>query len=1326
MTNTVAVKRGSRATGPELPEGEIELAEPPVLGEPASADFGSALAFLPMGLGSAVMAVGLSMGHGSPTTYMMSGMMGISMIAMSLTQLGQSGKERKRRMRAERRDYLRYLAQLRKQARDAAAEQRAAVCWDHPEPQDLWSLAMGPRLWERRASHDDFARVRVGLGSRRSALRFVPPETKPVEDLEPLTAISLRRFIKAHQTVEGMAVPVSLRSFSSVEFAGDGTAAYGTVRAILCQLAVFHSPDELRIAVLTDEQRRADWDWVKWLPHNAHPHAGDAAGALRLVATDHDALMELLGQEVSDRPDHDKSEAPSTSEPFVVIVAAGERIPPGSRLLGAGLRGVVLLDLTGAMTGGPKVLRLTTEKGRVTFPSGDSTASARADELSPAAAERLARYLAPMRTSGIVDLVDEPFENDFDLTALLGIRDPRAFDVTGQWRPRTPQHARLRVPLGVTEDGEVVELDFKESAQSGMGPHGLLIGATGSGKSELLRTLVLGLCATHSSEILNLVLVDFKGGATFLNMEKLPHTSAVITNLADELPLVDRMRDSLQGEVIRRQELLREAGYANLFDYEKARLGGARLAPMPSLLLIVDEFSELLSSKPEFIELFVMIGRVGRSLGVHLLLASQRLDEGSIHKVAGHLSYRIALRTFSSMESRSVIGITGAYELPSAPGHGYLKIDTTNLVRFKAAYVSGPCPQPQTHAATGDGPSGPVAEIVPFGLEQRPPLPAGPDAAGPSAGVPEPDGPEHDEEQSESSESLLDIMIDRLTDAGPPARQVWLPPLDESPSLDQLLPGIVPDPVRGMSAGDHPALGALKVPLGLVDRPYEQARELLVAELSGADGHVGIAGAPQTGKSTLLRSLILSLALTHTPEEVQFYCLDFGGGGLVSIAGLPHVGSVATRLERDRVLRTVEEITQVLETREELFTSMGLESMSAYRALRRSGQIDDPYGDVFFVVDGWATLRQDFDELEDRVADLAARGLSFGVHVVASAVRWSEIRPKQRDLMGTKLELRLGDSMESEVGTRQAAGVPSRPGRGLTSSGHHFLSTLPRLDGSSAIEDLTTATKAAAAEIETFWTGRSAPGVRLLPTSLPVDQLPPPDGDLRLCLGWDEKRLQPVWHDFEKLPHLMLFGDDATGKTNALRLAAKAITARYTPAEARILLADPGRQLLRDVPEEYRVGYAVGTEALAELAGSAAVSVSGRVPGPDIAPERLAQRDWWEGPRLFMLIDDYDLFATGSAMDNPMSSMVPLLSQAANIGLNIVVARSTSGAMRAMMDPLLRRMWELGTPALLFSYPKEEGKFIGEAKPRTLPPGRAQFVTRRGVGLLQTGLAAPS
>jgi S-DNA-T family DNA segregation ATPase FtsK/SpoIIIE len=1306
-----------------MPEGQIELAEPPVLGEPASTDFGSALMYLPMGLGAGAMVLMFSMRSAGPTTYMMSGMMGVAMVSMTLTQIGRSSGERRRKMRAERRDYLRYLAQKRLQARQAAAEQRAALLWDNPEPGDLWALARGSRLWERRPSHEDFARVRIGLGVRRAALEFMPPQTRPVEDLEPLCAVSLRRFTKAHQTVPDLPIPVALPRFTSVEFAGDGPSALALLRAMVAQLAVFHSPDELRIAVLGSDTGRAEWDWVKWLPHNAHRGEEDAAGPVRLAADDHDALLDLLGPEVRDRPDHDPTASPSVAEPFVVVIAQGVRLPESSRLLHGGLRNVVLLDATGAMTGGPKVLRLTTRGRRVQFPSGSDTVSATADALSTGQALTLARALAPMRTSGSVELPDRPLESDLELTTLLGIRDPWKFDVDAKWRPRQAQAARLTVPLGVTEDGEVVELDLKESAQGGMGPHGLLIGATGSGKSELLRTLVIGLAATHSSEVLNLVLVDFKGGATFLNMDRLPHTSAVITNLADEIQLVDRMRDSINGEMIRRQELLRESGYSSLFEYEKARAAGTELTPLPSLLIIVDEFSELLSAKPEFVDLFVSIGRLGRSLGVHLLLASQRLDESRIHKVEGHLSYRIALRTFSSMESRSVIGVSSAYELPSAPGNGYLKIDTTNLVRFKAAYVSGPAPEPVSAAEESIQQARASLEVQPFTLDRQGQL-LSERAEAALVALPEQPAPAEEAVGGQpSDESLLEVLVDRLEESGPPARQVWLPPLTASPSLDQLLPGIVPDPVRGMTAPDYPGLGGLRVPLGMVDRPYEQLRELLVADLSAADGHVGLAGAPQTGKSAALRTLILSLALTHTPEEVQFYCLDFGGGGLVSVSGLPHVGSVATRLERDRVLRTVAELTQLLERREQEFTARGLESMTAYRALRAQGAVDDPYGDVFLVVDGWFTLRQDYDDLEPKVMELAVRGLSFGIHLVASAVRWSEIRPRLRDMLGTKLELRLGDALESEVGPRVAATVPHQPGRGLTASSHHFLAALPRLDSSSEVADLTTATKAAVAEISTFWTGRTAPGVRLLPTKLPYEDLPPAEGDVRIALGWDEQRLEPVWHDFATTPHLMVFGDGETGKTNALRLVVKSITDRYTPDQARIIAADPGRGLLSVIPEEYRVGYVVDKDGLTALADNAAVSVGKRVPGTEISPEQLARRDWWSGPLLFALVDDYDLLAAGGAGSNsPLAPLLPLLSHGAHIGLHLVVSRSTSGAMRAMMDPLLRRLWELGNPALLLSYPKEEGKFLGEAKPRTLPAGRAQLVTRRNVRLVQTGL----
>ena len=197
--------------------------------------------------------------------------------------------------------------------------------------------------------------------------------------------------------------------------------------------------------------------------------------------------------------------------------------------------------------------------------------------------------------------------------------------------------------------------------------------------------------ATHSSAMLNFVLVDFKGGATFLGMEQAPHVAAVITNLADDLTQVTRMQDALAGEMNRRQELLRTAGnFANVKDYEKARDNGADLDPLPALFIVIDEFSELLAQKPEFIDLFVAIGRLGRSLQMHLLLASQRLEEGRLRGLESHLSYRIGLKTFSAGESRAVLGVPDAYELPPLPGSGYLKFDTMSMERFKAAYVSGP------------------------------------------------------------------------------------------------------------------------------------------------------------------------------------------------------------------------------------------------------------------------------------------------------------------------------------------------------------------------------------------------------------------------------------------------------------------------------------------------------------------------------------------------------------------------------------------------------------------------------------------------------------
>ncbi|WP_346072462.1 type VII secretion protein EccCb [Saccharopolyspora thermophila] len=925
-----------------------------------------------------------------------------------------------------------------------------------------------------------------------------------------------------------------------------------------------------------------------------------------------------------------------------------------------------------------------------------------------AAAAALARTIAPFRVGAAAD-TSEPLSTDYEITTLLGITDARTLAPAKLRAERSPWQ-RLRVPIGIASNGTPVELDIKESAEGGMGPHGMVIGATGSGKSELLRTLVLALAVTHSSEELNFVLVDFKGGAAFLGFEQLPHTSAVITNLVDELELVDRMQDALTGELLRRQELLRAAGnYASRRDYEKARRAGAPLEPMPALFVVVDEFSEMLVSKPEFIDVFAMIGRLGRSLGVHLLLASQRLDEGRISKVETNLSYRIGLRTFSAMESRSVIGVPDAYELPSNPGNGYLRSDTHTLTRFKAAYVSGPYRTPRRRQDRE------VIEtqLVPFTSANVPlkvrSLPAETNAA----------------DAEEAKQTVLDVLIERLRDQGPPAHQVWLPPLRVPATLDELLPPLLPDPELGVRAAER---DFLRVPVGLVDLPDKQRRDLLLADLAGAEGNVAVVGGPQSGKSTLLRTLISALSLTHSAAEVQFYCLDFGGGSLAGLSGLPHVGSIAGRLDRDRITRTVQEVVNLLGRREQLFQANNIDSMAAYRRFRAEGRFldEDPYGDVFLVVDGWYTIRHDFTELEEKFQLIAARGLSFGIHLVIGSARWADLRPWLRDVLGTRFELRLGDPVESEVNSRLAATVPSRAGCGITTTKQHFLTALPRIDGHPSTDDLTDAVLALAAAARGP-KAPAAPQVRLLPLELSVTELPAsetgPHGLPRVPLGVDDVTLGPLWHDFDETPHLMVFGDTETGKTNLLRHLTRSVITHYGPEQVRIMFADPRREHYDAVPHEYHIGYAVAADTFGNTVNEAAGLLTSRLPGPEISPDRLPKRDWWSGGRLFIVIDDYELLENG--MNSPLQPLVPLLPQGADIGFHLVIARSTSGASRAMMDPVIRRLWELGTPALLMSCPRDEGTFLGNVRPRTLPAGRAQHIDRRrAVRLVQTPQAA--
>ncbi|MFT4127165.1 MAG: type VII secretion protein EccCb, partial [Gordonia sp. (in: high G+C Gram-positive bacteria)] len=829
---------------------------------------------------------------------------------------------------------------------------------------------------------------------------------------------------------------------------------------------------------------------------------------------------------------------------------------------------------------------------------------------------------------------------------------------------------------------------------------------------------------------LNLVLVDFKGGATFLGLERAPHTSAIITNLEQELEMVDRMKDALSGELNRRQELLRAAGnLANVTEYERARAGGAPLAPLPALFVVVDEFSELLSQKPDFAELFVAIGRLGRSLHIHLLLASQRLEEGKLRGLDSHLSYRIGLKTFSANESRSVLGVPDAYHLPSVPGSAYLKCDAGDPVRFTTCYVSGPYRPPSAAGGTESRTRLPSAArtlvftALPVARSAADPAPvdAGGSLLDQAAALLAEVPPGVDDPPVAGVPTLLQTLVDRIAGWGPPAHEVWLPPLAESPTVDTL--------VGDRDFGAPAAPGDLRVPIGVVDRPFEQRRDIHVLDLAGAAGNIAIVGGPQSGKSTAVRTLICAAAVTHPPEQIQFYCLDFGGGSLTGIAGLPHVGSVAGRADMDAVRRTVAEVLAVIRAREERFTRAGIESMADYRRRRRvwhetgvpaaaDAFADDRHGDVFLVLDGVAVLRGELELLDDQINTIAAQGLSYGVHLVVTAARWGEIRPALRDLIGSRVELRLGDAMDSDIGRRAAALVPAgRPGRGLAPDGMHLLIGLPRLDGDPSPGTLPAAAAQAVDVLVGAYGDRRAVPVRKLGTSITTaevaDLVAAQGGVLaaqQVAIGVGELELAPVILDFRAQPHLLAFADVEHGKTTLLRTIVTGLIGTGTPEEVKIVLVDYRRTLLGVVGGDHLAGYASSGENAATMMTQLAAYLTDRLPPEDLTVEQLRDGSWWSGPHVYVIVDDYDMVAT--ATGNPLLPLVDLAAHGRDIGMHLILARRSGGLGRALFDPLIARCKDLSCDILLMSGDRDEGYISGRTRMQRLIPGRGELLSR--------------
>ena len=890
-------------------------------------------------------------------------------LASPLMLIGQWASDRRHGRASYKKamkEYRQRWAELDDVIAAARVTEEAQRRHDAPDPAEVLLTATGPRrrLWERRAGDDDVLRLRVGLADQPSRIEVVL-DKKAEYGAEP-PAVPADRDVP---------VTLSLADLGVVGIAGDAAASRGLARWLVTQAAALHSPRDLSIVILSDDPRAAEhWNWVRWLPHCVPGRGGPPQGAdcLALVGADPQTVTqrvaELAAQAAERMRNLSSAHAPGRPAgalPRTLMVLDGartlRRVPGMPQVLAtARMSGISAICIDDTERELPEECAAVVSwdaysPGYVTLRGGtDVPGLVLADQVGAGWADRAARALAPIRDISRED-GQAAIPSAARLLDLLGMPDPSASAVLGLWE----RYGRTTaVPIGVGANGPfVVDLRFD-------GPHALVAGTTGAGKSELLQTLIASLAAANRPDAMNFVLIDYKGGSAFKDCARLPHTVGMVSDLDGHL--TERALASLAAELKRREEILLHAGAKDIEDYWEAAARTRGLEPVPRLMLVIDEFASLVAELPDFVAGLVGIAQRGRSLGVHLVLATQRPAGVVSADIRANTNLRIALRVTDAAESMDVIDVPDAARIGrSTPGRCYVRSGASAPAAVQSARIGGRRPgarRGQSRAAR--------AVPVPWPVLGRPAPAAAPDGA--AAG-------------GDDMVTDLSVLVDAIAGAAErlgikKQRSPWLAPLPETITLDEVL--AVASPVA--PPGDVPP-----VTFGLTDVPARQERVPLALDLAHG-GHLVVAGAPRSGRSTVLRTLAGSVAATASPADVHIYGLDCGSGSLLPLTQLPHCGSVVSRDQTDRVERLIATLRAEITRRQQVLAASGFAGVAEQRAHTADPAERLPW--MLLLFDWWegyvaAFEQYDFGRLIEAMLQILREGPAVGLRAAVTTDR---------------------------------------------------------------------------------------------------------------------------------------------------------------------------------------------------------------------------------------------------------------------------------------------------------------------------------------------------
>lgn len=1015
--------------------------------------------------------------------------------------------------------YQDYIHSCEEKLAEIARNQRETALYTAPAPADCLRLArqVERRLWERTAGDQDFLSLRVGLGEEPLNADVRTPKVGFVLEEETFTRTP-QQLAEQYKTVTGMPVLCDLRRFPSLGILGDRAQACAAARMLLVQAAAHHGYDEVKVVALFPQEEMEQWKWLRWLPHTYN----ETRTQRYIACNKYDAgqmlspVEEELKRRLSAAGSHgwEKTAAPTPHYIFLVAdpsLLAGQ--PAADYLLrndpSLGVSCILLGSNLSQLPNG--IVQILEARGQSSSLYLREDAGHRRafqmDSISVADCDAFARALAPVRL---------PEKNSTQLlpnniTFLQGyhVKKPDQLDLGDYWA-NSCNYESLSVPIGVRANGENFYFDIHQKRH---GPHGLVAGMTGSGKTEMVQSWILSMAVQFSPRDVAFVLIDFKGTGLILPFVNLPHLVGTISDLDSN---ISRNLIALESELQRRKALFDSAGVTDIRDYLKKYRAGEASEPLPYLFVVIDEYAEFKAKFPDFTAEVNTLFRTGRSMGVHIVLLTQNPAGVISGQSEDNVRFRWCLKVASPAASKEMLGGHDEAAYITNPGRAYVRVGSDEVFEPVQSFYSGAAYQPDRTEQTSEPQ---VAQVALNGSKTVFKRPQMKKAAGRGSEI----------------DAVVRYIRDYCTRSHVPnARRIWQDRMPGQITLEEL---------RARTEPHQP--GELHPAVALLDDPHAQTQRPLYLPLD-TDGHAAIYGAPGTGKTVFLQTVAASLCSEYSPDEVNLYVMDFGGWTMGMFRGFPHVAAIANDNDEEQIMMIAQRLEGELQRRKEAFARQGVGNLRTY--IKATGETM-PY--LVLLVDNFAPVFPMYPKLEDFFIRLGREGGSYGICMVATCGTAMALGYKLSKSVKTTIALQMTDASEysSIVGRTEGLYPEKLPGRGLFRGDRvmEFQTALPakpEADGTYL-----TAIRSLGEELTQRWGDRKAKTVSAMPDTIPFGSVQPQKGGF--VLGLTAGEAEPLEADLLHPHHLLISGVPGSGKTNLVRCLLR--QAKEVP-DARVLL----------------------------------------------------------------------------------------------------------------------------------------------------------------------------